>query len=1383
MWWAAFQSENCGMARHTGIVFAALLAATVGGSIPGQAADNENKLPWDGEPLAADPRSFLREIAALPPPQNANLDLILYEQQLRFDDAGRRTIRHRQIYRAMSRGLAESMGNTEWSWAPWYQERPEVQARVITADGQAHVLDPKTAVELPFDTGDGRVFSNRRILRAPLPGMEANAVVEEVWQEHDNKPPFEAGSLTIAPTRGATTIRHWRLIVEHPVGLTVRVKTIAENLEPTRRLDGSMVRLVFERKDVPPADGVEHLAPPDVPRQPRIVISTGKSWGDIAQAYARLVDAQIDTKDVEPLVRTTLQGQPDKAARAALLLAAVRRQVRYTSLSFGESALAPANCLTTLTRRYGDCKDQSTLLVAMLRAAGHEAYVALVPAGRDEEVPDDLPAVSHFNHAIVYVPGEKPLWIDPSAGFSRVGELPIGCQGRGALICASDTRNLTRTPVAPATVNRTKSRVQITVGDGEPGRGHHVWEYSGIQELDMRDSVAQGNAESGRKWWEKFIVDQFGRASIEKLEFTETNDLSQPFRVALTYAPVDAYMAGGEQWSHALHPGELLERLPLWALLGESADRASSSAEGKRDRRKHDLILPMAYAYELSCQYVPPPGFVVKQIPANEEMPLGPAKISWKTTRDGESATVSLHFETGPTRWSPADVESFQDAIRKLEVERPNGKLPLVVQYEHQAARLLRVKKYREAFDVVQRELSESPQGYAASARMQRMLAQANLVEPALELAQHIVQEHPDRWEAWYQLSQAKQTNAIGQARMPGSDLPECLAAMRKAAELAPTVPGVQFALANLLEFDDLGRRFGDEVRLKEAAAIYETLLDNPVLAQHSLPRLFAIYLVQERYRDMRHAANRVAAEDQRLEWELVSTAALDGIEAVRRKAASVAGDQERIRGLAGAAYGLEFARRYELSAELFDLAADAGRGEDLRNAARVVRSLKRYDPAAIKADDPRSAVQNIIGRAISTVVTSQDLAPLLIGDLSRWEGSRTQFHTRYLGLLRAQLENRGSPAAIQDRLALAQYKVTGSADVGFLIRVTFDATQSAWFVVRGPDGYRVLHMGDTAELGQRALGRLQAGDKAGAQQWLDWAAEPFARAGNIFDAYATPPFAKLWSSGNRDSDQDIRLAASALAATLPNVDAIKLLEETRTKESAGFRKLQIERALISGYLKTRRPQDAETLIDPLLQRQPTNEELLMSKVAACQMQQKAEAIQSLIDAHIERKNMPPLLLEQLATQLGVCGKYSEAVAVFDRIEKRGDMTNAGREARAWVSLFLPQSPPRILADARAAAERDVPRLNHQALHTLATLYAHDEQPEQAVQTLHRAILAQPEKSLTIRDWYVVGRVAEIYGLKDYARRCYGRVTPSKEDNKIDASILALRRLKTLDKP
>ena len=73
---------------------------------------------------------------------------------------------------------------------------------------------------------------------------------------------------------------------------------------------------------------------------------------------------------------------------------------------------------------YGDCKDKSLLLVAMLREIGVDAFPALVHSQKGAALPSHLPTPYAFNHAIVGVNyNGETYWIDPTLSHEG-GEFP-----------------------------------------------------------------------------------------------------------------------------------------------------------------------------------------------------------------------------------------------------------------------------------------------------------------------------------------------------------------------------------------------------------------------------------------------------------------------------------------------------------------------------------------------------------------------------------------------------------------------------------------------------------------------------------------------------------------------------------------------------------------------------------------------------------------------------------------------------------------------------------------------------------------------------------------------------------------------------------------------
>ena len=318
------------------------------------------------------------------------------------------------------------------------------------SDGTVHILDAKTITDSPAKESADHVFSDRRVLRAPLPAVAPGSLVEEELVSTESAPLFGAGTVERFYFGSSVPVQHTRLILDAPATLPLRYDIrLLPDLKPQRSETGGRVRITFDHGPMEALDDAEANLPSDLPAYPSVIVfqwilvapGSRGIWKDCRQT-----DIGCGPEVARRQARSRAKVLRDEKAGA--ILAYLDREVRYTGVEFGESALVPHSPSETLARKYGDCKDKASLLVAMLRVANIPAYIALLHAGSREDVVPDLPGMGMFDHAIVYVPGTPDLWIDATDEYARLGEIPDADQGRLALIARTGSSALLRTPVS-----------------------------------------------------------------------------------------------------------------------------------------------------------------------------------------------------------------------------------------------------------------------------------------------------------------------------------------------------------------------------------------------------------------------------------------------------------------------------------------------------------------------------------------------------------------------------------------------------------------------------------------------------------------------------------------------------------------------------------------------------------------------------------------------------------------------------------------------------------------------------------------------------------------------------------------------------------------------
>jgi tetratricopeptide (TPR) repeat protein len=157
--------------------------------------------------------------------------------------------------------------------------------------------------------------------------------------------------------------------------------------------------------------------------------------------------------------------------------------------------------------------------------------------------------------------------------------------------------------------------------------------------------------------------------------------------------------------------------------------------------------------------------------------------------------------------------------------------------------------------------------------------------------------------------------------------------------------------------------------------------------------------------------------------------------------------------------------------------------------------------------------------------------------------------------------------------------------------------------------------------------------------------------------------------------------------------------------------------------------------------------------------------------------------LLELADLQAQTGKLAESRKTLQQVIDDGQAFDRSRAYNnaAWNGLFMEQRPKDIVEQAVQAVQlsRDD---KYSAVHTLACVYLDQGKIADAQRTFDQ--LLQIDKLSKLRDGtrYVLGGLAEAYGMLDEARRAYESLEPPKEPSPTATYWLAQRRLKALAK-
>ena len=154
-----------------------------------------------------------------------------------------------------------------------------------------------------------------------------------------------------------------------------------------------------------------------------IELSQFKDWAEVSTLMSPLYVKASTLAPTSPLLAEAAKiraASPDPKVRAAAALHLVQDQVRYLFLGMNLGGLKPTDADVTWTRRFGDCKGKTALLLALLHALDIEAEPALVSTTEGDGLNERLPMLSYFDHVMVraMIDG-KVYWLDGTRPADR----------------------------------------------------------------------------------------------------------------------------------------------------------------------------------------------------------------------------------------------------------------------------------------------------------------------------------------------------------------------------------------------------------------------------------------------------------------------------------------------------------------------------------------------------------------------------------------------------------------------------------------------------------------------------------------------------------------------------------------------------------------------------------------------------------------------------------------------------------------------------------------------------------------------------------------------------------------------------------------------------
>lgn len=470
------------------------------------------------------------------------------------------------------------VGQIELTYHPEYQ-RLSLHSLRIWRGGK--MIDKLPAADIRFLQRerelDRAVYTGKVSAAIVVPDLRIGDTLEVAYTITGQNPVFGDKFLDSATWDSSAPVGRRRVILNAPSDRPIAYRVLgsgAENVPAPsiRTVDGRRL-LMFEATGIPAFIG-EDQVPGDVQSYRWLQFSEFADWTEVSRWAQELFRVPADSA----ALRQALAAIDRKGSDAQLVervLQFVQNEIRYLSISLGENSHRPYSPEIVLKRRYGDCKDKSLLMSAMLRELGIQADPVLLSTTIRRGLAQFLPSPVLFDHAIVRVVVDgREHYIDPTrlGQYGALDKMGQAHPEREVMLVAPGASELRVIPAPRLEPRQRFETVRINAFD-QPAELTVRTVLFGTDAEYMRVAVKNMGRAQLRKHYEGSFVRRYPRAELVGDPALEDDRQNNQLTVKTSYKVAAMASAAGPGWNLEyvaenmndvlVRPGSASRKLPL----------------------------------------------------------------------------------------------------------------------------------------------------------------------------------------------------------------------------------------------------------------------------------------------------------------------------------------------------------------------------------------------------------------------------------------------------------------------------------------------------------------------------------------------------------------------------------------------------------------------------------------------------------------------------------------------------------------------------------------------------------------------------------------------------------------------------------------------------
>jgi len=258
--------------------------------------------------------------------------------------------------------------------------------------------------------------------------------------------------------------------------------------------------------------------------------------------YSKISTVNLtQSPEIKRLADSITAGQPSDREKVRQIFKWVQQNIKYVAIEDGDNGYVPREASLVLQRRYGDCKDKSSILVTMIRSIGLKSGLCWVGTRSLPYKYSEFPSMSIADHMIAawWDQENKPVLLDGTTRHHSMEETPSSIQGKECIIeKGPDDFQLYKIPVALPGDNTSTDSVWMNIENGII-KGKGIATFTGELKAEMLASFDGVDSIKYNDVLNRKIPMASNKFTYKAASVSDLKNTDQPFKITYDFTLPD----------------------------------------------------------------------------------------------------------------------------------------------------------------------------------------------------------------------------------------------------------------------------------------------------------------------------------------------------------------------------------------------------------------------------------------------------------------------------------------------------------------------------------------------------------------------------------------------------------------------------------------------------------------------------------------------------------------------------------------------------------------------------------------------------------------------------------------------------------------------------